>query len=86
MQVLSEAKNRVVAEVPFQVLGLCKQLGGPRHSLPGALMALPESFTKLRQFVDPDKASLSLQHDTAMVHTDVCLIDSRACRWRVLGT
>lgn len=57
VQVLSEATNRIIAEVPFQALGLCRQLGSPRRPLPGGPMALPESFVKPRQFVDPEKAS-----------------------------
>ena len=62
VQVLSEASSKVVAEVPFQALGLCKQLGSPKRPLPGGTLALPESFAKPKQFVDPDKASLIAHH------------------------
>ena len=62
VQVLSEASSRIVAEVPFQVLGLCMQLGSPKRPLPGGTLALPESFTKHKQFVDSDKASLPAYH------------------------
>ena len=58
VQILSETTSRVVAEVPFQALGLCMQLGSPKRPLPGGTLALPESFAKPKQFVDPDKASL----------------------------
>ena len=62
VQVLSEETSRIVAEVPFQVLGLCTQLGSPKRPLPGGTLALPESFAKSKQFVDPDKASLTAYH------------------------
>ena len=57
VQVLSEAGNKVILEVPFKALGQCRQLGAPGGPLPGGPMALPESFIKPRQFVDPDKVS-----------------------------
>ena len=59
VQVLAEASDKVIAQVPFKVLGLCRQLGGPRGTLPGGSLALPESFAKARQFVDPDQVSMS---------------------------
>lgn len=62
VQVLSETSSRVVAEVPFQALGLCMQLGVPKHPLPGGTMAVPESFAKPKQFVDTDKASWVTDH------------------------
>ena len=56
VQVLSEHGNKVIAEVPFQALGLCRQLGEHRGgTLPGGPLALPETFAKPRQFVDPEK-------------------------------
>jgi hypothetical protein len=56
VQVLSEHTNKVIAEVPFKALGLCRQLGEHRGgTLPGGPLALPETFAKPRQFVDPDK-------------------------------
>ncbi|KAL0021413.1 hypothetical protein WJX79_003538 [Trebouxia sp. C0005] len=56
VQVLSEHANKVIAEVPFKALGLCRQLGEYRGGiLPGGPLALPETFAKPRQFVDPDK-------------------------------
>ena len=71
VQVLSEATSRVIAEVPFQAVGLCRQLGSPRRPLPGGPMALPESFVKPKQFVDPEKASFSSQHNH-MPQSDAC--------------
>ena len=59
VQVLSEATDKVLAQVPFKALGLCRQLGGPRGPLPGGPMALPESFAKPKQFVDPDKVRVN---------------------------
>ncbi|DBA78771.1 TPA: putative protein fap47 [Trebouxia sp. C0004] len=57
VQVLSEHANKVIAEVPFKALGLCRQLGEHHGgTLPGGPLALPETFAKPRQFVDPDKA------------------------------
>lgn len=55
VQVLSEATHKVLAQVPFKALGLCRQLGGPRGPLPGGPTALPETFAKPKQFVDPDR-------------------------------
>ena len=55
VQVLSEHSNKVIAEVPFKALGLCRQLGEHKGPLPGGPMALPESFARPRQFVDQDK-------------------------------
>ncbi len=56
VQVLCEHTNKVIAEVPFKALGLCRQLGEHRGgTLPGGPLALPETFAKPRQFVDPDK-------------------------------
>ena len=57
VQVLSEHASKVIAEMPFKAVGLCKQLGQPRGPLPGGSSALPESFAKPRQFVDQDKVS-----------------------------
>ncbi len=56
VQVLSEHANKVIAALPFKALGLCRQLGEHRGgTLPGGPLALPETFAKPRQFVDPDK-------------------------------
>lgn len=76
VQVLSEASSRVIAEVPVQALGLCRQLGSPPRALPGGPTALAESFIKPRQFVDPEKASLR-PHTLHLLHAcNVCLLDS----------
>ena len=59
VQVLSEHTNKVIAEMPFKALGLCRQLGEHHGgTLPGGPLALPETFAKPRQFVDPDKVSV----------------------------
>ena len=57
VQVLSEHSNKAIAEVPFKVLGICRQLGGPKGPLPGGPSALPETFAKPRQFVDQEKVN-----------------------------
>ena len=67
VQVLSEHTNKVIAEVPFKALGLCRQLGEHRGgTLPGGLLALPETFAKPRQFVDPDKVLVLIMSIDAM--------------------
>lgn len=56
VQVLSELGTKVVASVPFKVLGVCKKVGVHR-ALPGGPSALPENFARPKQFVDQDKVS-----------------------------
>ena len=62
VQVLSEHASKVIAEVPFKAVGLCRQLGQPQGPLPGGPNALPETFAKPRQFVDQDKVCSCAQH------------------------
>ncbi len=75
VQLLSEHTNKVIAEVPFKALGLCRQLGEPRGTLPGGPLALPETFARPRQFVDQDKVRFdALQLDFIYVFSSYLVV------------
>lgn len=65
VQVLGELGNKIVYSVPFKALGVCRRVG-PHKPLPGGPNALPESFARPKQFVDPEKVRELYRLDSTM--------------------